>query len=281
MKIVYLTSHRPHLPYLVVSLYTLRVEWSGEVEVHAWPQSYQVVKEICQDARLGITAVARDEPEYRGKNDQFLDKMKLASSLDCDGVYLDADTTIHGDLSPLFDLLGQKTFVCSQWNDWVTTGKRIKGRLEELLQWPHIPRRYVEHVLQHPYPSVNGGVFAFRPDSQILELWHNWTWPLRKRVFICDERVMHLLPAVSPSQVEVVQQHGRYNSSPKHQSRQLKDEDVVIRHYHGDSNVRPQKSKRGFALWYPIYQFCLDRNFGYMQEWVGECNNRWLMELVS
>ncbi|GAH14631.1 unnamed protein product, partial [marine sediment metagenome] len=106
-------SGAAHLPYLVCSLKTLREHYDGEVIVHAWEESFPIVQEIAKDSRLQIEARLR-EPAHRLKNAQFMDKIQLAmdqqGEADC-LLYLDADTTIHGSLQPLFDA-GCNLWIC-------------------------------------------------------------------------------------------------------------------------------------------------------------------------
>jgi len=76
-RVVYLMSGEAHLPYLVVSLWTLCKHWDGEIIIHAWPESFDIVKTIVKDRRLKISGAIKREPEYRGKNAQFIDKIKM------------------------------------------------------------------------------------------------------------------------------------------------------------------------------------------------------------
>jgi hypothetical protein len=75
-SIIYLMSGPAHLPYLVVSLRSLRQNWDGPIVVYAWPKSFSIVQEIAKDNRLDIEARSRI-PSYRGKNSQFVDKISL------------------------------------------------------------------------------------------------------------------------------------------------------------------------------------------------------------
>jgi len=57
-------------------MYTLRQHWDGPIDVLAWPESYECVKKICNDPILEGNAVEWT-PNYRGKNDTFVDKTRL------------------------------------------------------------------------------------------------------------------------------------------------------------------------------------------------------------
>jgi hypothetical protein len=265
-----------HLPYLMASLVTLRKHWSGQVIVNAWPESYRFISDL--DSELSV-AVQQRSPEYRGKNDQFLDKMKVVMQCHPNDVvlYLDADTTIHGDLSPLFESAEKTGFCATQFCGWRSNEGIARGRVADLLKYPKIPKELVQEVIDHLWPSVNGGVWAAKPTSPVLPLWYEWTKVCIDR-FIADECVLHVLMAKFWPDEMYVLQGGRWNCSPleKFQPKGLCDEDVVIRHYHGDSNVRPDKSEKGFRLWWPIWEECLRKDVGGCRGWYQGVGNKWM-----
>lgn len=278
-QITYLISGEPHLPYLVASLYTLRRHWTGDVVIHAWPESYNLAVRIGGDPRLGIADVRKRERQYKRRNAQFFDKINLFQTLDADvALYLDCDTTVHGDIELLFDAAAEHGFAATQFNDWTTADRKIRGRIESLRQFPDIDPVWISATLGRAWPSVNGGVWACRPDSPVLPVWEAWSLAA-KATFIPDEKVLHVLQAKFNRCMTTVCGDGRWNSSPKFQSKTLADCDVVIRHYHGDSCVRPSKSKKGFDLWRPLFDECLYANLGGVRDWYLKVGNRWIDEL--
>jgi hypothetical protein len=286
-NIIYVMSGPAHMPYLVASLWTLRKAGNdGLVTVHCWPESFGYARRISKDDRLNIEVVER-EPAVRrsdgvGGNAQFLDKIQVAMMQQCDVVlYLDADTTIHGDLTPLMKSALDIGFCATQWNDWKTDRGHAHRRVKELRGIDAIPDEYVNMVVNSPYPSVNGGVWATVPSCPVLKTWYDWTLACGK-LFISDERVLHLMMSRHAECVSVMT-GGKWNCSPlrKFQPKYLKDEDVIVRHYHGDGNVRPNKQKesRGVELWMPIYEECMEENVGGIREWVKDVKNRYLAKL--
>jgi len=279
-RVVYLMSGAAHLPYLVCSLWTLRESgWGGTVEVYCWPESFSIGKEfIARDRRLGIEVKER-HPKLRrkdgvGSNAQFLDKIDLAMELDCGTLlYLDADTTIHGKLDILFEIAEDRSFCATQWNDWTMDSGMVYDRIRKLLECS-VPAEHVLKASKSKWPSVNGGVWAAQPISEVLPTWYEWTKRCG-RLFIADERVLHLMLSMHMDKIAVAC-GGQYNCSPIYQPKGLRDEDVVVRHYHGDSCCRPEKSAKGFNLWWPVYRQCLEDNVGGMADWRNSVKNRHL-----
>lgn len=284
-RIFYLMSGPAHLPYLVCSLRTLRRHYQGEIVVFAWEESFQMAKQIAEDSRLGPeTSVRLREPEYRGKNAQFVDKMACAmEQAEVDRVlYLDADTTIHGKIDPLLDLCDWYSFVATQFNDWTTKGGVIQRRLDRLKDYLSIDQHFVEAAIQNDHPSLNGGIWACRPGTPVLPLWRKWTLDA-KDIFIADEVVLHLMPLVFGTSTIGVYPGGKYNCSAieKFQPANLADSEVIVRHYHGDSNTRVNKSEKGVRQWATIYKECLDENVGGIRDWGDQIKNKYLKAMLE
>lgn len=288
----YLMSGPAHLPYLAVSLASLRRWYAGPVVVWAYPNCQVEAAALAGDSR--IRAQYRDwTPIYEGKNGQFINKIQvMMNDQTSDGaVYLDADTLIAGSLTEMFEAIVVNGFVATQFNQWDARSGVIQNRVKRLLGRQPIPQEAVQSFLdsqftEGPDPSVNGGVWGCTPKSvyvqEILKKWMDWTMAV-KDIFIADETVLHALMSYqfdqTPSRFEVMR-GGRWNCSPKHQPSSLCNADVKIWHFHGDCNVRPEKSKRGVELWWPEYLQVLEDNIGRIQEWKNSySSNQYLKEL--
>lgn len=283
MAVVYLMSGPAHLPYLVASLHSLRKHYAGEVQIHAWEESFDIVQRIADDPQLGDVNAYPRKPALRRSdgvksNAQFFDKIQLMASVPHSewNVYVDADTLVMGSIDVLLGPITPSTsFMATQFNDWRTGGGVIAKRLHDLNQFADRDIRcHVDRVILGNYPSVNGGVFACRRNSGILTQWYAWCMLCRSS-FIADEKCLHLFSGTSGSGFEVLQ-GGAYNCSPKYQPKELRNEDVAIWHFHGDSNVRPNKCQRGVDMWYPVWQQCLDANVGGCRDWWHTCRNKYL-----
>lgn len=288
--IVFLISGSAHLPYLVVSLRSLRRFYGGRVVVYVYPESEGLVREIAKDTRLDIQVVLW-EPRYRGKNGQFTQKILVMQQLDVGvALYLDADTMPMCDPEPLLELGSRVGFCATQFCDWKSNNGKAANRIRGLLGREGIDRESVEYVLNNPLPSVNGGVFACRPSSLVLPTWHEWTMACRD-MFIADETVLHAMMGVyaNPAQPMhpdaecqmIVAEGGAWNCSPKFQPVDLADKDVAIWHFHGDSCVRPTKSQKGYNLWWPVFESCCDMNIGSIRDWLPQIENRFLKECLD
>jgi hypothetical protein len=269
-----------HAPYLVASLVSLRRHYDGEVVVHAYPESMDTVNRIAEDSRLDVQP-RWWEPFYRGKNGQFINKIRLMQTLDSSiAMYLDADTLVSRSLDLTFEFAKEFSFTGTQFCDWVSNTGTIKNRVTRLLDVPEIDPVTVNKVLSRPYYSVNGGVFFCDPKSEILPLWEKWSLAA-KHIFICDETVLHAIMARYWETEFRVLSGGAFNCSPKYRQANLSPEDVVIWHGHGDAFVRPKKCKAGVDLWWPAFMECLNHNYGGIQEWLPKTNNRFLTDLLK
>ena len=219
--VCYLMSHPDHMMYLVTSIWTLRRYWDGPIFVNAWidrvyegklsPGAYKLAKIVEKDDRLGISVHKRD-PGYRGKNAQFLDKISMMQNPGGDddfaeiSMYLDADTQVCGRIDFVMDIAEEYGFAATQFNRWETTGKIIQNRVNRLqlknsdgtYRTPSVEQKWVTKVLSNRYPSVNGGVFACKPDSPVLPVWGKWAYEARF-AYISDETVLHILPPKVPN----------------------------------------------------------------------------------
>jgi len=276
--VVYLMSYPAHAPYLSTSLLTLRRHWAGNIEVYAWKESIDIVRALCHDKRIGADAI-EVEPEYRGKNDQFLNKIKLLQMIGPGpNLYLDADTLVYGPLTEMFLAAEYYGFAATQFCDWDTGGKLIRNRLERLYEFPSITKSLIEDVTTNLYPSVNGGVIACTPHSPVLPIWHTWSFAA-KSIFICDECVLHLMPSLFEDSEEIVVMPGVFNSSPKY----VPKEDcgrVRIWHGHGDCWVRPAKSREGWTMWNKEFQEARRLNLGNIESWFRQVGNKYLDVLI-
>lgn len=285
-QIFYLMTGPSHLPNLVVSLRSLRRHYQGQVVVHAWVESHTVAERICQDPRFAPIQCVYRHADYKGKNAQEYDKLDISANQP-DGqttIYLDADTIICKPLDDLFNAAERQQFACTQFVNWTMRNKTPYARVERLLKYP-IPCDHVLKALERNRPSLNSGIYAHISSDftrEVFKLWRQWTYECRK-VYISGETTLH--PLVAKYNLQVLW-GGQYNCSPKFQPANLPDEDVVIWHFHGDTNTKRNgegeyKSEIGVDLWWPEFDDCLAMNYGYMGEWIDRVPNDHLKVLIK
>jgi hypothetical protein len=194
-------------------------------------------------------------------------------------LYLDADTLVSGPLTEMFSNAQYFGFAATQFNDWDTSGKLIQGRIERLREFPIVLPELIDAVVQNVYPSVNGGVFACMPNSSVLSIWHSWSHAAR-RIFICDECVLHLMVPMFENKERITVMPGIFNSSPKYVS---KDDAPRVRvwHGHGDCWVRPAKSREGWLMWHGAMREAMRLNVGGIEGWFRNVKNKFLDELIE
>lgn len=281
----FVLSTPQYCPYLAVSLYTLRKHWTGNVVIHAWPESYGFCERLARDPRL-YCHVRLAEPKFVGRNAQFLQKIELAiASKEGTFLYLDSDIVVADSLLPLFDAAAHYGFIATQFGDWTTQTQvphwtntkitTVAGRLDRLRAFPAIDQRLVEEAIAESYPSVNGGVFAADWGVIPLQVWLEWT-QAAITTRIPDELVLHLLQIRFPELIRVMP--GRYNRSPVYHKH---IEDYAICHFHGNSAVRSEKGSAGARKWKALFLHCLEENLGGMMDWYDQCGNKHLNYMMG
>jgi len=277
---MFLITGPSHLANLVVAIDSLRLHWNGPVLVYAFPESYQIAKQICEDTCTAATVIECDAT-YRKKNAQEIAKIALIQTIkDYDEiVYLDADLIIQKPIEPLFAAAASSPvgFAATQFCDWMMSQGVPTARVSRLLQFAEIPSLCVHMALRPTQVSYNSGIFATRVDSPVLPEWGHWT-EISKNIYISGETALH---AIAQKYSIATLRHGVYNCSPKYQSRIVSDGDVGIWHFHGDCNTRPKKSERGVAMWLDYFTRVLAANVGGVNDWKRKIGNEYLNALLD
>ncbi len=170
---------------------------------------------------------------------------------------LDADTVVTGDISDLF----QDKVVVTKFSDWVSTGKRIGGRIK---QWRNVTNcgHAVDRLLSQPWPAINTGVVSWNRGNALLKYWEQLSqegW----RCSFTDELAMQLfIPGEDYWNFELFDDS--WNCSPTYG---VNRDNARIWHYHGRRMVR----KPGCREMYRLHlQAALDANAHGIAEWLEE-----------
>jgi len=281
MKTVrYLMSGPAHIPYLITSLYALRnfAKHDGQIYVYAYPESYVVLKDLPNTFDVELILY---KPIPTPKNNQFINKIRMMKSMRPgeSALYLDADTMPMQSIDPLFYMAEScpMNFLPTQFNDWTSNSRAPAGRIRRLLDRDPIPQSMVHKCLDFPHPSPNGGIFAVhqsRESEQVLNAWYDWTMAVID-IFIADETVLHVLIPWFKLNCTV-----GWNWSPKY-IKEGDRKDVKIWHYHGDSNVRSNKSQFGVDTWLPVFRKCCNESAMNLDDIWDSCGNKYLNRLME
>lgn len=255
-----LTGTRP-AAQLVVCLMTLRRQYPnvpvsilvGDDEAGA------VVRRLIDDqAEFGPITSVRWEAPRGTKGIAHANKSKLFEFSPFQRtIFLDADTTIHGPFNELLPRAGTEEVRLTQFSEWVSSGHRISGRLE---QYRDLLPREVALAQSNTYPAINTGTFGFSTLSRryFAELKRVCS---EKPVFMADELAAQLIFVGYPHCVL----DDRWNHSCLYGTRLGRDEsDVRIWHWHGQKHVRADSGKR---IWVPLFMEAWDRNISGIREW--------------
>jgi len=271
----YFLSLPGHTLYLIPSIYTLRQFYSGDIEVFAYPESYDLVKKISNDPRLGIEPILL-HPKYKR---QVIDRFEVSTRPGRElRLYLDADITFHGEIDRLFREAERVGLVMTQYGKFLISRRIIHNRVSRLKKYKapnQINQKVLEELLKNPYPAINGGVYACRTDSHALHEWYRYTQIIHRQN-IPDELCSHVIYLEHRKEVEVLP--GKYNMAARFWEG---GPDTRIRHYSGQCCLRYFKSPRSFRRWWNIFEFCLEQNFGCVQEWWQKLNNPFLKECIA
>lgn len=268
--VIYLLTGAAHAARMVVSLWNLRKRNTDlPVTVYTTTKESHLVAQHCiGDSRLGnVNHRITTELAIR-KNRQFITKVHLLPVSPYDVVlYLDCDTLPIADVSPVLDAAEQYGFAATQFCNWVTTGSKITKRLTSLVdcidddnQIKQSAERQRDDCLSHPYPSVNGGVFATRRDAPILLEWYRLAMAGR-RSFICDESALHL---VLRDHEHTIMEGGHWNCSGHLGGEVEKTGPVNIWHFHGEKHIKRDSSRE---IWLPAFTECWDLDVAGIRSW--------------
>lgn len=233
-----------HATMLAISLFSLR-RYHKDDPVHLLcgdEESFRVGMMLLNSS-LGenIKLTSWDAPREGGKGQQHANKTLGVEKSPFDRtIFLDADTTIHSRLDPLWPT-GDEVHL-TRFSTWQTTGNTMKGRLNA---WYHVMPQKVEWIVNHPLPAINTGVFSFsRRSHDYLSRWKEVT--MMNPTFMSDELAAQLIFTDFPHSIH----SDRWNFSPKYSTPNKIPYKVV--HYHGFQHARPDKSS-GYKIWLPLY----------------------------
>ena len=244
--VLYYNIGRKCLSRLGVSIFSLRKHYSGPVTV-IWSgkESGNECKKLL-NSPLDINLVEMKSDVSEGFHKAFMDKTLVHTVTPYDtSIFLDTDTLVVGKIDELFDYAEEYEFICTQFSDWVTTGRAMAGRIQ---QFNGLDPLAVKEALK-PGPGLNVGVYSFIKESKFMADWNKLTMPGRNFNLPEESACMvyrHRYPH------KVVDQ--KFNCSCRYSN--THNPDIRIIHYHGDKHCRNTNNKFIYSadLWMNHYE---------------------------
>ncbi|MDX1964958.1 MAG: hypothetical protein SFX18_17555 [Pirellulales bacterium] len=260
--VLYLLTGIKHAVRLAVSIASLRRYFAGPVTIMSTqPESHALVGLFTKDHRLNVSQLQIPHVQ-REKNSAFLTKVAMLPHTPYEtSLFLDADTLVTGSIEPLFEAAEDSGFATTQFSKWVTSGRKMQGRIRS---WFDVPQTLFSREEFHRLllenlqglPAINCGVHAYRRGIPLLQSWWSLVDAGWDR-FICDEVALQILLPRFPHRIL----DHRFNFSPRYGP---PEEDARIWHFHGGKHLSP-----GLAAekWLPALQTVWHENIADIQAW--------------
>ena len=220
--VVYLSVGTKHADNLAVALLSLKDHWSGPVCIFVGDDvAAKNAELIFADGRLGDVRIIKFDMDWLAVdyNVMYAKAYVLNRLSPFDRtVYLDSDTVVVGDFSPLFPVADEVRLT--------KYAPSVQGHMQErLLEWLDIAPKMVKRTQKASFCLVNAGVIGFSKQSHaFLESWERMT---RRRLSrLCDEESCQL---VYPDHTHVLLDE-KFNCSPRNSGT---TDDVRIWHNYG------------------------------------------------
>lgn len=250
--VIYMIYGKKHNAHLIVSFHSLRNHWDGPVAILAGDEEGEKVAELLKAVDPAKNTIVQPFKRYQssevGRGAGYLTKtMMIDLSPFMRTVFLDADTIVVGDISPLFPFGNGCEMVFTQFADWTTLHRHIRKRLQS---WGDVVPDQVAVQRAYAYPALNTGVLGFSKTS--MGFARDWSDTTRRRVsFICDEIGAQLCFLNHPHKVL----RDEFNASPvyswkwlegdvEHWEKTGQFEKARIIHGHGNKLVKRPQGRR-------------------------------------
>ena len=276
--VLYMNTGAKHGVHLVVALMSLREHYDGDVAICCEEDGpgRDVAEACAADDALGPIKIVPDKSlRAGGKGVAYHCKTMLFRHSPFERtIFMDADTLVLGDISPLWPDPATGEVILTRFADWVSTGKKVNQRIKG---WSEVEPARVRRMLDPPpesapasmiahdpqgrraWPAINTGVVAWSSTSEAF--CEDWNHTGAKRVtFIGDEIAAQLI--FPDHNVRVLD--ARFNASVVFDwGRAGFDwDDARVAHGHGG---KFWKRPGGREVYLPHYERALMQNRGNIQ----------------
>jgi hypothetical protein len=231
--VLYYNRGTRFLPRLAVSLRSLRRNYTGAVSVVAeggLPSWFKPITERFYVNEVSVPASSEYHLAFKAG-------LWRHSPFD-HTVFIDADTIIQGSIEPLFKAVNERGFVVTNFNGWVTTGRKIRRRIDD---WKKVDSALANaaSLVKH---AINTGVMGWRKGNPLLpeteKLARRGLEAGCSRVTLDELAMQMLLPSHAHAMMGP-----EYNTGAVHGD----GSKAVIVHYHGDKHCN--RDTPNCALW--------------------------------
>jgi len=253
--VVYLIYGPKVAERLVVSLWSLRTFWDGEVCVLC---STDEEAAILRPAAIDLDVdLLRIESE-KGTHPHWLAKARVPElSPFNETIYIDADTFVTG---PIEELFGHPLTLTSHLGWTAGRGKTRK----RILRFADLNDPWVDLMIDGQFredrPAVNGGVLAFQKSNTDLSQWYDLTCRMAGHP-LSEQSALQVLTSVLPHRWA----DERFNRMPGIGKATA---DVRIWHFYGNRHCRRD------SLWLDAFHDALRHNIGGLRDWAGTYDRR-------
>jgi len=262
--IIYLNSGKKMLPRLLVSVYSLRKVYNGNISIiQIGDDGLDIINKISDKFNCQIIY---SKQELNIKHHYWFEKSRTHLYTPyANTIFIDSDTLIINNIYELFDEIQQNDFIVPQFSNWICSGKRISKRLKS---WNHIDKDLVKKTIESKMPSINVGVYGFKKISELMRHWFDFTIQ-NPNSPLPEEISCHLL--LQKYKGKIIS--NKYNCSCKHDNPKL--DDVKIIHYHGRKHCRFKNGQPLFNsdLWIKSWKEIFAFNLSNIQNWYKDCGD--------
>lgn len=267
--VLYLMSGISSIDQLVVSIWSLRKHWEGNIAVAMTPDCSKAMKPVMEDKRLEFSVL---ETERLGieRHDHWIAKSctYLQTPFE-ETIYMDADTIVKGDITPLFGRFNV-SYVGSDDNPVRINQQRrhqfagsLRKSLKNRLHEAGLPfKQLIDRMLKLNMPIINNGVMGFHKDHPVLHSLY-FLGRMVPEHRLHDELAIQLL---APDIDGLKFLPEKYNHLVRY-GQDLKG--AIVQHYHNKSFCRHDE---GILEWAPHFREALELNLGGMKKWAGRHN---------
>jgi hypothetical protein len=269
--VVYLLCGMGAAERLAVSAHSLRRHWDGPATVMV---RTDVERELAEKIAFDLNGMeVLHVPELHQR--AMLSKTLIPDWTPYEEtLFIDADTLIVGPLEEMFG----EPLTLTRYAEW-KSNKRLTAKW--IGRWvKQLDAMFGDEAedfrdmaldqLEHPFPAINTGVFAFRKDNANLRAWQHlsWLWP---RAWAVDQLAMQILTSRIPHRM----MDDRFNNSATHGHETI---DVRIVHFHGKKHCGSRPCAR---QWKEAFRTSWECDIGGLRGWAGRYDKgvrRWLEE---